>query len=109
MLFFRIDADQDAQVSDLNYDMDNNRLSWAPIPLYNARHFFNYSIIATPSSGAQKIQIPTSLLLIVPYSNCGDVCSVQLTLSPNTNYSVTVAITRSTNPGRTGKDRSNVM
>ena len=102
-LFCHTDADPDAQVSNLNYDMNNNRLSWTPIPLFEARHFFNYTIIATPSSSStQKRQSPSSM--IVPYSNCGDVCSVQLTLSPNTNYSVTVTITRSTNVGRMGND-----
>ena len=99
MLFCHTDADPGVQVSNLNYDMDNNRLSWTPIPLYNARHFFNYTITATLVSSTRKRQIPP--LLIVPYSNCGDVCSVQLTLSLNTNYSVTVAITRSTNVGTT--------
>ena len=102
-LFCHTDADPDVQVSNLNYDMDNNRLSWTPIPLFEARHFFNYSITATSSSShTQKRQ--NSSTVIVPYSNCGDVCSVQLTLSPNTNYLVTVAITRSTNIGIPGND-----
>ena len=89
-------------MSNLNYDMDNNRLSWTRIPLFEARHFFNYTITAIPSSSStQKRQ--NSSTVIVSYSNCGDVCSVQLTLSPNTNYLVTVAITRSTNVGIPGK------
>ena len=101
-MFVHTDADPGVQVSNLNYDMDNNRLSWTPIPLIEARHFFKYSITTTPgSSSTQKRQ--NSSTMIVPYSNCGDVCSVQLTLSPNTNYLVTVAITRSTNVGIPGK------
>ena len=90
-------------MSNLNYDMDNNRLSWTPIPLFEARHFFNYTITATPSSSSTQKRRNSSTM-IVPYSNCGDVCSVQLTLSPNTNYLVTVAITRSTNVGISGND-----
>ena len=102
-LFCLTDADPGVQVSNLNYDMNNNRLSWTPITLFEARHFFNYSITATPSSSStQKRQ--SSSMMIVPYSNCGDICSVQLTLSPDTNYSVTVAITRSTNVGETSND-----
>ena len=99
----QVNANPDVQVSNLNYDMDNNRLLWTPMPLFGAHHFFNYSITATPSSSStQKRQ--NSSTVIVPYSNCSDVCSVQLTLSPNTNYLVTVAITRSTNVGIPGKD-----
>ena len=101
MLFCHTDADPGVQVSNLDYDMENNRLSWTPIHLYNARHFFNYTITATPVSSTHR-QITS--LLVVPYSYCGVICSVQLTLSLNTNYSVTVAITRSTNVGTTGND-----
>ena len=97
------DADPDVQVSNLNYDIDSNRLSWTPITLFEARHFFNYSIIATPSSSSTR-ERQNSSTMNVPYSNCGDVCSVQLTLSLNTNYLVTVAITRSTNVGIPGND-----
>ena len=103
MLFGHTDADPGVQVSNLDYDMDNNRLSWTPIPLIEARHFFNYTITATPSSSStRKRQIPS--VMVVPYSYCGDICSVQPTLSPDTNYSVTVAITRSTNVGATSND-----
>ena len=42
--------------------------------------------------------------LLTPRVACGVVRSVQLTLSPNTNYLVTVAITRSTNVGIPGND-----
>ena len=102
-LFCHTDADPGVQVSNLKYDMNINMLSWTPIPLFEARHFFNYTITATPSSSSTQKRRNSSTM-IVPYSNCGDVCSVQPTLSPNTNYLVTVTITRSTNVGIPGND-----
>jgi netrin-G3 ligand len=93
------DADASAQVSGLTLSMDNTRITWDPLPLIQARHFFNYTITYSPSgSGTQNRQTP--MIQTLPYSNCTTGCSLTLLELPvDVNYTVTVTITRSTNPG----------
>ena len=97
------DADVCTQVSGLTLSMDSTRITWNPIPLIEAHHFFNYTITYTPTgSGTQKRQTP--MMQTLSYSACSTSCSLTLLELPvNVVYTVTVTITRSTNPGVSGE------
>ena len=83
--------------------MDSSTIAWKPIPLIQAHHFFNYTITYTPiGSGTQKRQTP--MVQTLSYSNCTTGCSLTLLELPvDVVYTVTVTITRSTNPGVSGE------
>ena len=101
-MFCRADADPTTRVSDLNYDSKSRFLSWRPIPLIDAHHFFSYLLTFTPRSQDCGQNPPTRN---VRYTHCNDTCLVQLNLTCNAGYTVTVTISGSANPGVSSKGR----
>ena len=99
-VFCCVDADPTTQVSDLNYDSKNRILSWRPIPLINAHHFFSYLLSFTPRSQDCDQNPPTKN---VRYTHCNDTCFVQLNLTCIAGYTVTVTISDSSSPGVSSK------